>query len=258
MRILITLFISGVLFVSLSGCNEAREPLEERRTVEEEVERTIERGAERAEREVERVRKRIERTVEEKKLTEEDVEDIRRDVKEGLSTGLSRVGRLLDEIGTRIEENADVEVIDFAVLDDFLPSSLLGMDRVEWSKEEKSALGMRFSKLEARYEAPSGTMEIAVVDLGTMKGLAGMGFDLIDRNMDQSDQEHLRHAWEYKGWPGYVSVDAGEKKTEVQGVLIVDKRIVIAASIEGEELTREALVDLLDVLEIQRLEKLLG
>ncbi|NBW94354.1 MAG: hypothetical protein EBR20_08375 [Bacteroidetes bacterium] len=258
MRILTTLFISGVLFVSLSGCDETREHIKDTRTVEKEVERTIERGAERAEREIERVRKRIERRVEEKKLTEEDVEDIRRDVKESLSTGLSRVGRLLDEIGTRIEENADVEVIDFAVLDDFLPSSLLGMDRVEWSKEEKSALGMRFSKLEARYEAPSGTMEIAVVDLGTMKGLAGMGFDLIDRNMDQSDQEHLRHAWEYKGWPGYVSVDADKEKTEVQGVLIVKERIVIAASIEGEELTREVLVDLLDALKIQRLEKLLG
>lgn len=256
MRTFFVILAVGVMFFGMYGCEEEQNRREDSR-VTEEVSRDMERELERAEREIERARERIEREIEDSDLSDEEVERIKRDVEESVSNGLSRVGQVLEEIGSRIQEDSDVEVIDFREFKDILPSDLMNMDRVDWSGANKSALGMRFSKLEARYEGRNANMDVAILDLGTMKGLAAMGFDFIDKNIDEADRDGFKRTREFEGWPGLETVEYHDSHTEMQGVLIIDKRIVIAVNAEGERLKKDFLEDLFDELDIRDLERLI-
>jgi len=256
MRTFFVILAVGVLFFGMYGCEEEQNRREDSR-VTEEVSRDVERELERAEREIERARERIEREIEDSDLSDEEVERIKRDVEESVTNGLSRVGQVLEEIGSRIQEDSDVEVIDFREFKDILPSELMNMDRVDWSGANKSALGMRFSKLEARYEGRNANMDVAILDLGTMKGLAAMGFDFIDKNIDEADRDGFKRTREFEGWPGLETVEYHDSHTEMQGVLIIDKRIVIAVNAEGERLKKDFLEDLFDDLDIRDLERLI-
>ena len=185
------------------------------------------------------------------------MERITREVEESVATGLSRVGRIVEEIGSRIREDANVEVIDFRAFQDLLPISLMEMERVDWSGENKTVLGMRFSKLEARYEGPTSDMEIAILDLGTMKGLAGMGFDFIDQNIDEASQDGFKRTREYQGWPGLESVEYHSDRTDIQGVVVIGERIVVAVNAKGERLKKDFLSTLFTGLDFGVLKQMI-
>ncbi|MDA0874931.1 MAG: hypothetical protein O3C45_07690 [Bacteroidetes bacterium] len=221
-----------------------------------EVERSVDRELERAEAELERVREKLEDRLESKELTDEEIERIAQDVEESVTNGLARLGEVLDQIGTRIQEDADVQVVDFRDFRDLLPSDLMDMERVDWEGANKSALGMRFSKLEASYEAGNNRMDIAILDLGTMKGLAAMGFDFIDKEIDQEDRNGFKRTREFEGWPGLETVEFHDGHRSFTGVLIVEKRFVIAVEAQGDELDKDFLEDLFADLDINDLERM--
>lgn len=237
------------------GTPEDEQPSEQR--LKEDIGRIVEQGIKKAERELGKTRERIERSIEDSTLTDQELERITREVEESVATGLSRVGRIVEEIGSRIREDANVEVIDFRAFQDLLPISLMDMERVDWSGENKTALGMRFSKLEARYEGPSSDMEIAILDLGTMKGLASMGFDFIDQNIDEASQDGFKRTREYQGWPGLESVEYHSDRTDIQGVVVIGERIVVAVNAKGERLKKDFLSTLFADLDFGALEQMI-
>jgi hypothetical protein len=237
------------------GTPEDEQPPEQR--LKEDIGRIVEQGIRKAERQLGKTRERIERSIEDSTLTDEELERITREVEESVATGLSRVGRIVEEIGTRIREDANVEVIDFRAFQDLLPISLMDMERIDWSGENKTALGMRFSKLEARYEGPISDMEIAILDLGTMKGLASMGFDFIDQNIDEASQDGFKRTREYHGWPGLESVEYHSDHTDIQGVVVIGERIVVAVNAKGERLKKDFLSTLFSDLDFGTLEQMI-
>ena len=260
MRTFFVILAVGVMFFGIYGCEDEQSRRDDSRVSDEvarDIERNLDRELERAEEEIDRVRDRIEDRFDDEHLTDEELESIRKEVEESVSTGIARVGKVLEEIGTRIQEDSDVAVIDFRDFRDVLPAELMNMERVDWNGANKSALGMRFSKLEARYEGRGGNMDVAILDLGTMQGLAAMGFDFIDKNIDEEDRDGFKRTREFRGWPGLESVEYHDGHTEMQGVLIIDKRIVVAVNAEGERLKKDFLEDLFDDLDIRDLERLI-
>lgn len=260
MRTFFVILALAVFAFGIYGCEEEQDRRRDADRVTEEVARDIERDLdrelERAEEEIDRVRDRIEEQLDDEKLTKEEIERIKRDVEESVTTGLARVGKVLEEIGTRIQEDADVEVVDFREFRELLPSDLMGMDRIDWEGANKSAFGMRFSKLEASYENRDNNMDIAILDLGTMKGLAAMGFDFIDKDIDEENREGYKRTRTFEGWPGLESVQYHDDYTDITGVLIVGKRFVIAVEASGGDLPKDFLEDLFDDLDIRDLERL--
>ncbi len=259
MRTFFVMLAVGVLFFGIYGCEEEQQRREGgivSEDVAREIERDLDRELERAEQEIDRVRDRLEERFNEEDLTDEQLESIRKEVEESVSTGIARVGRVLEEIGARIQEDAEVNVTDYRDFQELLPDELMDMDRRNWDGSNKSALGMRFSKLEAVYEGRRSNMEIAILDLGTMKGLAAMGFDFIDKNIDEEDRNGYKRTREFRGWPGLETVEYREDSTEMQGVLIVDQRFVIAVNAEGERMDKDFIEDLFDELDIRDLERM--
>jgi hypothetical protein len=262
MRTFFVILAIGVMLFGIYGCEDEQAQREEfvvseeaARDVERDIERSVDRELERAEEEIRRARERIESELEEAELSDEEVERLKKDVEESVSRGLARVGKALEDIGARIQEDSDVEVVDFREFREIFPSELMGMERIDWSGANKSALGMRFSKLEAEYEGRNMGMEIAILDLGTMKGLAAMGFAFIDKNIDEEDRDGFKRTREFEEWPGLESVEYQDDRTEMQGVLIVKERIVIAVNAEGSRLEKDFLEDLFDELDIRSLER---
>ena len=262
MRTFFVILALGIMLFGIYGCENdqaQREDFvvteEDAREIERDIERSVDRELERAEEEIRRARERIENELDEVELSDEEVERLKKDVEESVSRGLARVGKVLEDIGTRIQEDSDVEVIDFREFREIFPSELMGMERMDWSGANKSALGMRFSKLEAEYEGRDKSMEIAILDLGTMKGLAAMGFDFIYKNIDEEDRDGFKRTRQFEGWPGLESVEYHEGHTEMQGVLIVKERIVIAVNAEGSRLDKDFLEVLFDDLDIRDLER---
>jgi len=262
MRTLFVILAVGLMFFGIYGCEDDQARREEfviseeaAREAERDIERSVDRELERAEEEIRRARERIESELEEAELSEEEVERLKKDVEESVSKGLAKVGKVLEDIGARIQEDSDVEVIDFREFREVFPSELMGMERVDWSGANKSALGMRFSKLQAEYEGRNKSMEIAILDLGTMKGLAAMGFDFIDKDIDEEDRDGFKRTREFEGWPGLETVEHHEGHTEMHGVLIVEERIVIAVEASGTRLAKDFLEELFDDLDIRNLER---
>ena len=260
MRTFFVILAVAVLAFGIYGCEEEQDHRRDADRVSEEVARDIERDLDReldrAAKEIDRVRDRIDEHLDDQELSDEEIERIKRDVEESVTTGLARVGKVLEEIGTRIQEDADVDVVDFREFRELLPSDLMDMERTDWEGANKSAFGMRFSKLEAVYENRDNSMEIAILDLGTMKGLAAMGFDFIDKNIDEENREGFKRTRTFEGWPGLESVHYRDDITDITGVLVVEKRFVIAVEASGEDLQKDFLEDLFDDLDIRDLERL--
>lgn len=169
---------------------------------------------------------------------------------------MARLGQVLEDIGTRIQEDADVKVVDFREFRALLPSELMNMERIDWKGSNKSAFSMRFSKLEATYESRGNRMDIAILDLGTMKGLAAMGFDFIEKEIDEEDRNGYKRTREFEGWPGLETVEFKDGHRSFTGVVIVEKRFVIAVEAEGDDLDKDFLEDLFDDMDIRDLARM--
>lgn len=262
MRTFFVILALAVMAFGIYGCEEEQDRRDVERTAERaareaeraarDVERDVNRELDRAEAELERVREKLEET----ELSEKEIERIAQDVEESVSKGLARVGQVLEEIGTRIQEDADVKVVDFREFRSLLPSELMDMERVDWKGSNKSAFSMRFSKLEATYESRENRMDIAILDLGTMKGLAAMGFDFIEKEIDEEDRNGYKRTREFEGWPGLETVEFKDGNRSFTGVMIVEKRFVIAVEAQGTDLDKDFLEDLFDDMDIRDLERM--
>jgi hypothetical protein len=166
MRTFFVILALAVMAFGIYGCEDEQDRRDAERTAERaaqeaeraveqatrEAERNLDRELERAEAELDRVREKLDET----ELSEEEIERIARDVEESVNNGLARLGQVLEDIGTRIQEDADVKVVDFREFRALLPSELMNMERIDWKGSNKSAFSMRFSKLEGHSHPGSG------------------------------------------------------------------------------------------------------
>lgn len=255
MRAFLVFAVVALFVVGIIGCEEQVDRRDEDRRSER-MERDLDRELDRAEAELHRVRENLEEKLEDESLSKEEIDRIQREIEESVSTGLARVGRVLEDIGNKIQEDSDVEVVNFREFREMLPDELMGMDRTDWDGANKDALGMRFSKLEANYEGRHSRMEIAILDLGTMKGLAAMGFNFIDRQIDEENRDGFKRTRKFEGYPGFESVEYHDGHVAMQGVVIISERFVVATDVEGSNLEKDFLEDLFDELPLRRLERL--
>jgi hypothetical protein len=228
-------------------------------TISEEMARDIgedlEQELERAEDRIEDLRDRIEDRFEDD-MSWEDLEEMGREVEETVARGMARIGELLEEIGSRIQEDADVSVVDYRDFRSLLADEIEGMERIGMKGANKGAFGMRVSKLEAEYESEDMDMEIAILDLGTMKGLLAMGFDYIDQEIDEEDRDGFKRTRKFSGYPGFESARYDGRNAEIQGVVIIEERFVVALNIEGRNVDKDIVEDIFDDFPFRRLRRL--
>jgi len=258
MRIFAVLAILGFFCVSVYSCTDENDR-RDADTISEEMARDIgedlEQELERAEDRIEDLRDRIEDRFEDD-MSREELEEIGRDVKESVASGMARIGALLEEIGSRIQEDADVSVVDYREFRGLLADEIEGMERIGMKGANKGGFGMRVSKLEAEYESENMDMEITILDLGTMKGLLAMGFDYINQDIDEEDGDGFKRTRKFSGYPGFESAKYDGRNAEIQGVVIIEERFVVALNIEGRNVDKDIVEDIFDDFPFRRLRRL--
>jgi len=193
-----------------------------------------------------------------RELSEEELDKITREIEVNVETGMAKVGEALERIGARIKEDSKVTVVDYKEFKNLLPESVEGLELVHMSGANKSALGIRFSKLEAEYENSRDDifMEVAILDLGTMKGLTAMGFDWMDSEISKADPDGFERTTKFGGYPGFESAQYDGSNIETQGVAIVENRFVVAINIEGDNLDKDLMEKVFDKFSFRKLRRM--
>ena len=247
---------AGVFVFSTVGCESHSD---ERLTEEQarKIERDVNREVERAQDDIERAQERLERRLE-RHLTEEEIEDLKKNIEESVENGLEKVGETLERIGARLKEDSKVEVIDYRDFKELLPERVEGLRLVDVSGSNKSGLGIRFSKIEADYEDEDNgtTMELTILDLGTMQGLTAMGFDWMDDNFNTEDINGFERTRKFGGYPGFESAEYNGSNVKAQGAAVVENRFVVAININGKNLEKDVLENVFNEFSFRNLRRM--
>jgi len=152
-------------------------------------------------------------------------------------------------VGTLLGGNASIKAVSPDKLDDFLPETLLGMDRSDFSAERNQAMGVQVTQAQARYSDGRQQLQVEIIDMAGAKGvLALAGFAALG-NESKTDN-------------GYEKTysDAGrivnEKWNEADGhgeySIVIGQRFVIKVTGQADSIT--ALRTLANTLDSEALE----
>ncbi|GBD88248.1 hypothetical protein BMS3Abin03_02183 [bacterium BMS3Abin03] len=148
--------------------------------------------------------------------------------------------------------NSKVEVVNFRKLKELLPEELDGMKRTSSSGEKTNSFGIKVSQAEGEYNSEDNrqSINIKIIDLGSMKGLAGMtAFAWSWAEIDKETDNGYEKTFEYKGHKAYEKYNSEYKNGEVQ--VMVAKRFMV--EIKGNDVPMEAIHSALDKIDLDAL-----
>lgn len=148
-----------------------------------------------------------------------------------------------------------VEVVNFRKLKELLPEELDDMKRTGFSGEKTNAFGINVSKSEGEYTSEDNNQKITItiMDMGSMKGLAGMtAFAWSWAEIDKESDDGFERTFEYKGHKAYEKYNTNYQDGEVQ--VLVAKRFML--EIKGSDTPMEKMHSALDEVNIGDLESM--
>ncbi|MCZ6758474.1 MAG: hypothetical protein O7C39_09345 [Bacteroidetes bacterium] len=246
---------------------EIRDQLHE---VEENLERTREELEERLEEAEEAIRDELEEFEDDETVTREELEELRtrihesarriqeelRDSDKDFELAMQDLGSALEQIGNALKDDSDIEPVPHRKLRDLLPREVAGMARYDTDGSSHSVLGIRVSKIEGKYEGSHKDMTIAIVDLGSISGVAALGMDFIDAKIDREFKDGFEKTTEIDGYPAFVEVENRGRGKRYTALIMVAERFMIAIEAEGRDLDRDIIEDVVDRISLRRLKRL--
>ena len=148
-----------------------------------------------------------------------------------------------------------VEVVNFRKLKELLPEELDDMKRTDFSGEKTNAFGIKVSKAEGKYKSEDNKqkIEITILDMGSMKGLAGMtAFAWSWAEIDKESDHGFERTFEYKGHKAYEKYNSNYQDGEIQ--VLVAKRFMV--EVKGNDVPVEKIHSALDEVNIGVLESM--
>lgn len=148
-----------------------------------------------------------------------------------------------------------VEVVNFRKLKVLLPEELGDLKRTNSSGEKTNAFGINVSMAEGEYKSEDNKQKIKVkiMDMGSMKGLAGMtAFAWSWAEIDKESDDGFERTFDYKGNKAYEKYNTNYQDGEVQ--VLVAKRFMI--EIKGNNIPMEKIHSALEGVNIGELESM--
>lgn len=252
---------------SESISEEIRDQIEE---VEEDLERTRERLEERLQQAEEAIRDELEDFEDDDSVTKEELEQLRsrmyesarkiqeelRDSDKGFELAMQDLSSALEQIGKALTDDSDIEPVPYSKLRDLLPRKVAGMERYDTDGSSKSVLGIRVSKIEGKYEGARSDMTIAIVDLGSISGVAALGMDFIDAKIDREFGDGFEKTTEIDGNPAFVEVENRGRGKRYSALIMVAERFMIVIEAEGRDLDSDIIEEVVDRISLRRLKRL--
>lgn len=173
-------------------------------------------------------------------------------------TGIKGLDDFVDnmkEMQENFEEGKEVETVNFRELKALLPEELNGLKRRSASGEKNNAFGINVSQAEGEYENEdnSSSIDITIVDMGSMKGFAGLAaFGWTMAEIDKETDTGYERTIEYKGCKGYEEYDTDGNYGKKE--IMVAKRFMV--TVDGNNVSMDAINDALDEIDIDALEEM--
>jgi len=148
-----------------------------------------------------------------------------------------------------------VEVVNFRKLKELLPEELDGMKRTGFSGEKTNSFGIKISKAEGKYKSEDNKqrIEITIIDMGSMKGFAGMtAFAWSWAEIDKETDDGFERTFEYKGHKAFEKYNTKYQDGEVQ--VFVAKRFMV--EVKGNDTPMEKIRSSLNEVNIGDLESM--
>jgi len=161
----------------------------------------------------------------------------------------------MKKLGDMMSGGEKVEVVNFRKLKELLPEELDGMKRTGFSGEKTNAFGLNISQAEGEYKSEDNkqNIKITIIDMGSMKGLAGMtAFAWSWAEIDKESDDGFERTFEYKGHKAFEKYNTKYRDGEVQ--VLVAKRFMV--EIKGNDTPMEKIRSALDEVNIGDLESM--
>jgi len=159
----------------------------------------------------------------------------------------------MKKLGDMMSGGEKVEVVNFRKLKTLLPEEIDDLKRTNFSGEKTNAFGIKVSKAEGKYKSEDNKqrIEITILDIGSMKGLAGMtAFAWSWAEIDKESDDGFERTFEYKGHKAYEKYSTKYQDGEVQ--VLVAKRFMV--EVKGNDVPMEKIHSALEEINIGDLE----
>ena len=188
----------------------------------------------------------------------DDDDDDGDEAPESLADAFAKAGEAIEEAlggaGSTVKE-----AVDFRKLKDLLPEKVDGLERTSFEGERTGALGMQLSNAQARYEDGDERIEIRITDLGTLTGIARIGYTAwlqteIDRESDRGFERTHKFRSGGKEYPSFEKFEGtgDEGNCEIQ-VWVAERFIV---SVQGRNVEMGQCEDARDEISFRQLDRM--
>lgn len=170
-------------------------------------------------------------------------------------TGIKGLDDFVDnmkEMSEKMKEGKEVEVVDFRELKALLPEEVEGMKRTGATGEKNSAMGFKVSQAEGDYSTEDGakTLDIKIVDMGNMSGLAGLaawGWTVAE--VDKETETGYERTTKYQGHKAFEKYDNQYQNGNID-VLVAERFMV---SVSGNNVPMDVIKSALENVDLGKL-----
>ncbi|MDH3647084.1 MAG: hypothetical protein OER80_09945 [Gammaproteobacteria bacterium] len=116
--------------------------------------------------------------------------------------------------------------VSAADLKELLPEEMIGLKRTSHSAE-RAGFGIKVSKANASYGDGEERMNLMITDLGGASGLAKMGRELFETEVDREDENGFERTTTYKGHKSFQRLQKSGDQSIGEIMIFVDDRFTI-------------------------------
>lgn len=148
------------------------------------------------------------------------------------------------------QSGGNVEAVDFRLLRDLLPDELAGLPQESKEGERNRVMGIGTSQATGVYQDGDTRIELQLLDMGTVSGLAMFGYAWLMAEVDRENDRGFERTARYRGFPAYEKCEGDRCTYQV----VVGERFI--ASLEGRNVTREQMEDARNDVPVARLDEM--
>ncbi|MBT8138110.1 MAG: hypothetical protein KJO54_13930 [Gammaproteobacteria bacterium] len=158
-----------------------------------------------------------------------------------LEEALKRVGDALGD-GEQSVSAADLKTL--------LPEEIAGMKRTSY-EAERAGIGIKVSKAHAEYADGDRRASLMITDLGAVSGLARMGMELFETELDSEDENGFERTTEYKGHKSFQRLQRSGDQSIAEIMVFVSDRFTV--HLDGQNIGFDELLESMDKIDIGKL-----
>lgn len=164
------------------------------------------------------------------------------DPPQNLEDALKRVG---DAIGSGEQS------VSAADLKSLLPEEIAGLERNSYEAQRSGGFGVKVSKAFADYGDGDRRISLMITDLGTVSGLAKMGMELFETEVDSENENGFEKTTEFKGHKSFQRMQRSGDQSISEIMVFVSDRFTV--HLDGQNIPFDELLEGMELVDLDAL-----